>query len=74
MEAAYDLPSSTDVEDFVGNPLNAFHLIRRFATVWKDIWVTVSNFKHYEGRLPLTQASTWCCKNHLSITRECVSF
>ncbi|ELT90010.1 hypothetical protein CAPTEDRAFT_129683, partial [Capitella teleta] len=32
----------------VGNPINAFHLIKRFSTLWRDIWQVASNFRHYE--------------------------
>ena len=37
--------AATDEESsLVANPLNAFHLIKRFATTWRQIWQLTSNF------------------------------
>lgn len=44
-------PLATNVETgLTGNPLHAFHLIKRFATTWRVIWATASNFTAYEGK------------------------
>ncbi|ELU04817.1 hypothetical protein CAPTEDRAFT_196824, partial [Capitella teleta] len=48
IDDVYNGSRFSNVEEYVGNPINAFHLIKRFSTLWRDIWQVASNFRHYE--------------------------